>query len=166
MRLIDGKIKKNLTNYIGQSFLATFAIFLVLAFLNVLKETAIIASLGATAFIIFTMPKSYFSKPRCLIGGYVVGIIAGLFCHFICCFLSLHLILGQKLYYILFGSLAVGIAIFLMVITNTEHAPAAGIALGLVINEWDWQTIIFIISAVILFAVIKRLLKAKLIDLV
>jgi membrane protein implicated in regulation of membrane protease activity len=62
--------------------------------------------------------------------------------------------------------LAVGIAIFLMVITNTEHAPAAGIALGLVINEWDWQTIIFIISAVILFAVIKRLLKAKLIDLV
>jgi len=33
---------------------------------------------------------------------------------------------------VLFGAIAIGFAIFIMAVTNTEHAPAAGIALGLV----------------------------------
>lgn len=53
----------------------------------------------------------------------------------------------------------VGFAIFIMTVTNTEHAPAAGIALGLVINRWDYLTIIFIIVAIIWMASIKIVLK-------
>jgi len=52
-----------------------------------------------------------------------------------------------------------------MTITNTEHAPAAGIALGLVINNWDYTTIIFILLAVLWLVTIKTAFKKYLISL-
>ena len=53
-----------------------------------------------------------------------------------------------------------------MVITNTEHPPAAGMSLGLVLNQWDHTTIIFILGAVTVMSVIKKLLRNKLMDLI
>jgi hypothetical protein len=53
-----------------------------------------------------------------------------------------------------------------MAVTNTEHAPAAGIALGLVINRWDYLTIIFIFLAILWLVGIKILLKKYLMDLI
>jgi len=35
----------------------------------------------------------------------------------------------------IFGTMAVGISLFVLVATDTENAPAAVIALGLIINE-------------------------------
>jgi len=64
------------------------------------------------------------------------------------------------------GAVAVGMAIFIMVATDTEHAPAAGIALGLVLNDWDYKTIIFILVAVVLFSVMRKILKPKLFNLI
>ena len=166
MKIIDTKLKHNIGRYIFQCFLATLAILIVLLFLDVLKHTAIIASLGATAFIVFATPKSYPSLPRPLIGGYIVGIFVGSLCYLLSTSSwILALVPTQKLLHLIFGSLAVGISIFLMVITDTEHPPAAGIALGLVINEWDYRTIIFIISGVLVLFLIKILLRSVLVDL-
>ena len=67
--------------------------------------------------------------------------------------------------YTVFGALAVGIAILLMTLTNTEHAPAAGIALGLVLNEWDYATILFIFAALLFMIALRRFLRPLLIDL-
>ncbi len=67
---------------------------------------------------------------------------------------------------IVFGAIAVGIAIFIMTITNTEHAPAAGIALGLVINEWNYFTIILIFCAIVWMASVRKFLKPYLMDLI
>ncbi len=64
------------------------------------------------------------------------------------------------------GGLAVGVAIFIMVMTNTEHAPAAGIALGLTLNEWNIKTLLFIAAAVIFIMLIRRLLKPFMINLI
>jgi hypothetical protein len=52
-----------------------------------------------------------------------------------------------------------------MTITNTEHAPAAGIALGLVINQWTYLTIIFILIAIIWMASVKKILRPYLMNL-
>ena len=165
MRIVDPKVKNNLSKYVFQSLLATVAILLPLIFLDVLNETAIIASLGATAFIVFVRPQTKFSQPRRLFGGYFVGILVGcLFCFLSQCILF-HTLLGQKWSLVIFGALAVGLSIFIMVTTDTEHAPAAGIALGLVINDWDYLTLFFIVSSVILFSLVKRLLISKMIDL-
>ena len=164
MRLFDQKLEYRLIRYIFQSFLATLAIFFILLFLDVIKQTAIIAALGATAFIIFTLPKSYSSEGRHLIGGYVVGILSGVLCYYLSnlycsCFSNIEIL------YVVFGSLAVGISIFIMVITDTEHPPASGIALGLVLNEWNFLTIVFIVVGVLVLFFIKTLLRSFLVDL-
>ena len=167
MRLLDKKFRTHIGNYLFQCALASFSILLILLFLDVLNETAIIASLGATAFIVFTMPNAYSSQPRPLIGGYLVGTVVGITCFLISSFIT-HNFLGSSysIAIALAGAIAVGIAIFIMVATDTEHAPAAGCALGLVLNEWDYRTIAFILCAVIVMSFIKRILKPKLFDLI
>jgi CBS-domain-containing membrane protein len=164
---IDKKFRKNTLKYIFQCVLATLTIFAVLVFLDVLKETAIITALGASAFIVFTMPTQYSSDPRRLIGGYIVGLIVG-FVFFLITQSQIRDILAfsDTVTLVIFGAIAIGFAIFIMAVTNTEHAPAAGIALGLVINRWDYLTIIFIVIAIIWLASIRLILKGYLMDLI
>jgi CBS-domain-containing membrane protein len=165
--LVDKKFKKNTVKYIFQCVLATLTILAILLFLDILNEIAIITALGASAFIVFTMPKQYSSDSRRLFGGYIVGLIVGFIFYIITT-----LDFGKNIFgnptttLVIFGSIAVGFSIFIMSVTNTEHAPAAGIALGLVINKWDYITIIFIIAAIIWMFGIKTLLKKYLIDLI
>jgi len=164
---IDKKFKTNPLKYIVQCFLATLTVLAVLLFLDVLNETAIITALGASTFIVFVMPTQYSSDPRRLIGGYFVGLIVG----FIFFLVSKSEILNpfienQTTLLVIIGALSVGTSLFIMAVTNTEHAPAAGIALGLVINRWDYVTIIFIIIAIIWLASVRIILKKYLMDLI
>lgn len=168
MKIIDEKVRKNIFNYIFQCLLATSILLISLLFLNVLTETALIASLGATAFIVFAMPKTYASSPRRLIGGYSIGISIGVICHFIGSLTNSYSIINVVLTNnspIIFASIAVGLSIFLMTITNTEHAPAAGIALGLVINQWDVKSILFIIMVMLILTVTNHILQPYVINL-
>jgi CBS-domain-containing membrane protein len=164
--LIDEKFKSKKGKYIFQCSLATIAILIVLAFLDVLNETAIIASLGATVFIIFTMPHSYLARNKCVFGGYLISMVIGILCRLILDSFLFGIPIMDKTMLVVFGSIAVGFSTFMMVLTDTEHAPAAGIALGLVINEWDYLTLLFIILAVTLFVFVKSLLKSFMVDLV
>ena len=167
MRLFDKKFRKNVHRYVFQCILATLTIFAVLFFLDVLTETAIIAALGASAFVVFAIPNSYSSDPRRLIGGYLVGIVVGIICFNISItFPTSDFFTNTEMSLIIFGAIAVGLAIFIMAVTNTEHPPAAGIALGLVINKWDWITIIFILCAISWLAGVRKLLKPYLMDLI
>ena len=168
MKLIDQKIRKNIYNYILQCILATGILLSALLFLNALTETALIASLGATSFIVFAMPKTYASSPRRLIGGYSIGIIIGIICSYLGSVLHdtslLNALIPQESP-IVFAAIAVGISIFIMTITNTEHAPAAGVALGLVINQWSLKSILFIVVVMLIMAIIRHLLYPYLINL-
>ena len=165
--LFDKKFRKNRFKYIAQCFLATLTILAVLMFLDILNETAIITALGASAAIVFTMPTQYSSDPRRLIGGYIVGLIVG-FIFYIISQSQIKNILSipETTTLIIFGAIAVGFAIFVMAATNTEHPPAAGVSLGLVINKWDYLTIIFIFLAILWMASIRFILKEYLMDLI
>jgi len=165
--IFDKKFKKNRLKYIFQCFLATLTIFAVLIFLDVLNEAALITALGASAFIVFTMPTQYSSDPRRLIGGYIVGLIVGFMFFLLSISTSSNQIFENEItLLVIFGAISVGFAVFIMAVTNTEHAPAAGIALGLVINKWDYLTIIFIIIAILWLAGIRIILKNYLMDLI
>ncbi|MBU1862900.1 MAG: HPP family protein [Candidatus Omnitrophica bacterium] len=160
MHIIDEKFKHNKWQYIGQCFLAAVSIFIVLLFLDARSNSAIIASLGASFFIVFTMPETQASSPRFLIGGYCVGIITGCICYYLSImpvFAQLPFI--QAFSYEIFGACAVGVAIFVMVITDTEHPPAAGVALGFVLNGYNLRTIAVVLIGIISLAVIKTGLK-------
>lgn len=166
MYLIDKKLKHNVRRYIFQCALAAIAILFILIILDVFCHSAIIATLGATVFIVFTMPIARPSHPRQLIGGYIVGIVVGLLFYYISNSILVKSLFGYNgISYIVFGSLAVGTAIFLMTITDTEHPPAAGIPIALIFNKWDYLTIIFILSAVIILFIIKSLFRPILVDL-
>ncbi len=166
LRILDPQFKNNAGRYLFQCSLAALTILVILLFLDVIAHTAIIATLGASAFIVFTMPHSYASRPRPLLGGYFVGMSVGCLCCFLSCSrLLAPFILTPRASYIFFGALAVGIAILLMTVTNTEHPPAAGMALGLVLNEWDYLTIVFILAAVVFMSGVRQFLKPRLINL-
>jgi len=144
-------------NYVSQSFLATLTIFIVLLFLSI-ERAVIIASIGATAFIVFAMPKSITAKPRNVIGGHLVGFFSGCLCALIP-----H---PSFLYSILVYSFAVGLSIFVMVVTDTEHPPASGTALGFVITGFDLKAAIALITSVVILSLAHHFFKPYLRDLV
>ena len=63
------------------------------------------------------------------------------------------------------AALSVGMSIFLMVITDTEHPPAAGTALGLVIPGWSWSAVVFIMSSAVILSLPRIALRRKLVNL-
>ncbi|MBD3246186.1 MAG: hypothetical protein GF333_04160 [Candidatus Omnitrophica bacterium] len=163
MRYLDSKFKRFWKQYLFQCGLATAAIALILLILEIFVHTAIIASLGATAFVIFTLPHLYPARPKVLVGGYVWGTLSGVLCAW-----GAQQISGsfaESYVLVLCGACAVGISSFLMVCANHEHPPAAGIALALVLNEWDIMTLAFIFAAVGVMLVLKEILKVHLVDL-
>lgn len=143
-------------NYVFQSLFATFATFVVLLFLS-LQQAVIIASIGATSFIVFTMPKNISAKPRNVIGGHSVGLISGSLCALIPHPSFLHSIIVY--------SLAVGLSIFVMVITDTEHPPASGTALGVAIKGFSLNVTIAVIASAIMLSLIHHFFKRYLKDL-
>ncbi len=131
MHILDRKFTQNKLWYFLQCLLATVSVLLVLVALDTISNTAITAALGASCFIVFTMPHAQVSKPRFVIGGYVVGLGAGTLCYFLSQLNWSAAFFAMEQSRLVFGALAVGLAIFVMVITNTEHPPAAGLALVL-----------------------------------
>jgi len=160
VRILDEKFRKNIIGDIFQCALAPISVFIVMMVLDVVTKAVIIAALGLSTFIAFTMPKAEVSKPRIMIGGYIVGIVAGCLCHY----LSLWSLMTWVPFihespHVVFGAMAVGLAIFVMVITGTAHPPAAGLALGLILNEWSPLTIVVVFAGIISLSVIKTVLK-------
>ncbi len=165
-RLLDKKFLEKRRWYFLQSGMATLSILLVISVLSAVQHTVLVAAVGASSFIAFTMPQVESSRPRYLIGGYIIGILIGCLFHFLAeGFVWLTLPLEPTQLHILFGALATGVAIFLMVITNTEHPPAAGLALGFCISDWDLLTVGVVIMAIITISAIKERLKHCLINL-
>lgn len=144
-------------NYLWQSLLATAVIFLIILLFNA-DNNILIASLGATTFIVFAMPKSITANPRNVIGGYLLGIMCGVLflpmqhCDFI------HPLVCHSLIY----ALAVGLSIFVMVITDTEHPPASGISLSIAMTGFELSTIVTVIASVAALSLFHTLLKNKL----
>jgi CBS-domain-containing membrane protein len=166
-QLYDRKFHRNKFKYISQCLLATGVILITLVTLKVVPNAVVIASIGSSAFIVFTMPGREIAQTKFLVGGYLVGIFVGTICYF----LSHANALGQfeffQLYYNeIFGALAVGGAMFLMVVFNVEHAPAASLALGLVVDEWSLKAIGITLLAVSLILFFRYVLRDRLIDLI
>ena len=64
------------------------------------------------------------------------------------------------------GAVAISLAMFTMVVTRTEHPPAAALALGLVLNEWTLLTLLVALLGVIGLSIVKQLVLPALLDLI
>ena len=166
IRVYDEKFRRQPGKYLLQSGLATLAIILLVAFRQLVETPALLASLGASCFIAFTMPHMRISSPRHLVGGYLCGAMAGGVCQTL-----LHsawmettgidFAVGSTV----LAGVAVGVSVLLMVILDFEHAPAAGIALGLILDKWRVENIAYVVGGIVLLCMVRRLLKPILRDL-
>ena len=163
MNLIDKSFVRDPKHYLLQSLLAVVVIMIIFYF-EVLPHTVIAISLGGSAFVVFTMPRS--ATTRRLVGGHIVGLICGSIFYFLFFTGPLgELAASERIITILAYALAVGLCIFLMTITNTEHTPAVSTALGIVSNGWSYQIVLSVLLCAIILAIIGRLLRNRLKDL-
>jgi len=165
MYLIDKAFIRDPKHYLLQSLLAVVVIMIIFYF-EVLPHIVIATSLGGSAFIVFTLPRSATAQPRRLIGGHIVGLISGALLYYIFFAGPLaELAANERIITILAYALAVGLCIFLMTITNTEHTPAVSTALGIVSDGWSYQIVISVLLCAVILAIIRRLLHHRLRDL-
>ena len=153
---IGGEFRLLWKHYIYQSFFAALTLALVILVLNV-EHAVIVASIGATAFIVFTMPRNITAKPRRVIGGHIVGLVCG----------SLVSLIPHSmlLFSIMVYSLAVGLSIFMMVALDFEHPPASGTALGVAISGFSLDIMLAVVTGSILLSLAHRFLRRYLRDL-
>lgn len=143
--LISKNFKENWANYVWQSMAAGILAFFVIFIFSELIALIILASIGSTVFTVFALPSNRTAQARNVVGSYILCILVGLAC---CPIPSMSL--G--------GGIAVGAAAFCMVITDTEHPPAAGIALGLALTPVLEQALLGAVFAII-GAVLSSLLR-------
>jgi len=163
--LIDPRFAGNWQQYIFQCLFVTAAMAVVLMLLDSVYQTVLIAALGSSSVVAFAAPSLRASRPRCLIGGYLVGVTVGCGMSLLAAATGGWVSLDEHAARILYGAIAVGLAMFVMVITDMEHPPAAAIALGFVLNEWDLMTIVVVLVGISAISLIKEAVRGRLIDL-
>jgi CBS-domain-containing membrane protein len=140
-------------------------ILLILFVLDTVTQTVLIAALGASTFIAFTMPHTTRSQPRFLIGGYCVGVLVGCTFSVLAASQAVTATLDPHIAGIVFAAAATGVAALVMVVTDTEHPPAAALALGFVLNDWSVVTVGVVLGGIVAIALFKQTGRRFLIDL-
>lgn len=153
-RIFDPRVKRSPGSYLLQTMLATLALLAVLSVKDALSRTVVIAALGSTAFVLFVMPHSATASPRHVIGGHAIAVIVG----------SVAAVFDAEgaFFFALTGALTVGVSVLLMAITDTEHAPAAGTALGVVSHGFSWGLVLFLAVSVGTLVVLHQILRPRL----
>lgn len=140
-----------------QCFLATAALASVLSLLEQ-EYSVVVASIGATAFIVFATPRSISARARNVLGGHMIGFAAGGLW-----WLVPHAtLLAKEFVY----SGAVGTAMLVMVLCRIHHPPAAGTALGVAMAGLSAGAAITVLTAISAMIIIERALREFFVDLV
>ena len=149
-----------------QAALATGVMLAILTFVHSLSSAAIAAGLASSVVGIFIGPSNQTARIRSVVGGHAAALVLGSLFSVLLFFEPVHVfLLDADLLRNLGYATAVGAAMLLMAITNTEHPPAAGTALGMASREFDILIFLSIIGAVFLLAVMKLAIRPYLRDL-
>lgn len=155
--IFDPEFRPHRLSYILQTLMATVAVFVALAVMRQ-QNLVIAASLAATAFTVFAMPGSVTASSRNVVGGHLIGLLFG----------SLFALIPQEsgLMQDVIYALTLGFSMLAMAVTNTEHPPAAGTALGVVIAGFSTHIVLGVMIGVGILAIIHKLLRPLLRDLI
>jgi len=157
------EVRAHWKNYLLQSALAALTLLIALLVLKLqhglmsAEGVVIVASMGSTAFIVFVMPRAWSAHARNVVGGHLFGLVCGT--------LGSLAAVPMGSYAIVAYSVVVGLSIFLMVVTDTEHPPAAGTALGVAISGVSWKVALAVVTGAVVLALAHRVLGRRLRDL-
>lgn len=164
--LWDRNIRGKGLNYLFQCGLATLSLIVIFVVEDALLNAAIVVAVASTAFIIFVIPNSIAATPRKVIGGHLVAVIVGTAFSLVLQMPILETFTAEpRILFDVLAAICVGVSILVMVVTNSEHPPAAGTALGLIIQDSSWAAVGFILVSAILLSLLRIILRPKLIDL-
>ena len=165
-RFIDPKLKGHARAYVAQAALATVALLIALSVVDLLANAVIIAAIGSTAFILFVTPSNVMATPRHVIGGHAVCLATGaIFFGLVQSSTGQSLIDSAPFLFDLAAAMAVGLGILMMALTNTEHGPAAGTALGMVVIDVTWELMVVFVASVVAMSMVHQMLRHRLRDL-
>ena len=126
----------------------------------------IVASLGASGFILFVAPHANNSQARNLVGGYICGSIAGILTSLLYGQVSEINFFGVDYILVFICATAPALATLLMTTTALIHPPAAALALGLSVEPNAINTAIAALIGVIFLCLIRFMLKKYLKNLI
>ncbi len=147
--IINAKLKRFWKHFVLQSLLAAVALSILTLALG-RDKIVLISAIAATIFIVFALPSTNSAKAKNVIGGHIVGVACGALFSF------------TTLPYFVEWPLAVGIAIFFMLVLGVVHPPAAGTALAVAINQAPFETLVTIVTATVLLSLCRYLLRKHL----
>jgi CBS-domain-containing membrane protein len=147
------KLRQLWLHYLLQSALAA-AVLYALFLLFGPDRIVLITAMGSTAFVVFALPTTGSAQTHVVVASHFVGLLSGA----LFSFQPIPLEIGCPL--------AVGLAIFLMVTFDVEHAPAAGSAIAVVIHEVSYDIFIAVMFCAVAMSLCKYLLRHQLRNLI
>ena len=164
--VLDQYIHSKWAHYGAQCGMATLSLILILIIGDTILKTAIVVGIASSAFTVFVIPDSVAATPRTVIGGHLVAGIVGALISYSLQIPGIEAYNHQTNYILeIAAAISVGVGIFFMVVTNTEHPPAAGTSLGLVIYGFDWTSVVFILGGALLLSGVRLALRPRMINL-
>ena len=119
---------------------------------DTITNRAVVAVVASSVAIVFFVPHSVALKPLRLIRGHLSA-IASTLCTVGMMMLLPHAFAANQIMIHALQGMSLAPVILFMTVTNTEHAPAAGTALGLAI--WvPINSVIFILSAAVIISIV------------
>ncbi len=151
--------------YLFQVAAATVYLAVALVLVDSLANLAVGAAIAASTFLTFCLPNSVMAQPRRTLGGHVVALVVTLALSPLIHDPIFPGLLDNSIAVDLMAALAVGLTMLGMAVTNTEHAPGAGTALGLSFTVWSIEAAVAVIVMVLLLVAVQILGRGRLVNL-
>ena len=134
--LLDPKFRHRYEQCFLRAFLAFLAMAIILLFVESPSSAAIAAGLGSSVVGIFINPNGATARLRAMVGGDTMALLLGSVFSFILFAGSIETFaVDHSQFHALIMALSVGLLFLVMAITDTDHPPAGGIAIGMASRE-------------------------------
>ncbi|MQG41680.1 MAG: HPP family protein [SAR202 cluster bacterium] len=134
--LLDPKFRHRYEQCFLRAFLAFVAVAIILLFVESPSSAAIAAGLGSSVVGIFINPNGATARLRAMVGGHTMALLLGSVFSFILFAGSIETFtVDHSQFHALIMALSVGLLFLVMAITDTDHPPAGGIAIGMASRE-------------------------------
>ena len=143
---------------VAQSVLVFISLCMILTLYRFLGGI-IVASLGASSFILFVTPHTNTSRAINLIGGYLFGSVSGVAFAYLYKTLSLLEFTGKDFAMVAVCAFAAAVTTLLMILTRLVHPPSAALALGLTTDPNSLIIAVAAVGGVVILCSIRHLLK-------
>ena len=159
-----------------QCLSATAFMWLILMGLDQVVSSQLIWAAGAStlassAFIVFVLPDAIVAKPFKIIGSYLIAMgcgaaIRGLAMAVCAIFPQCTAGIPHSHLFEIAAAVAVGLSLLVMVLCRSEHPPAAGLAVVMVLDIRTPIALVIILAGAIILAMIRFIFRRKLLNLV